>query len=120
MVSVNDVYSVLCTYETSKGYTSEELLPCCKRGLQWVMNRLKDEADEDDPLIAVTAAAIANFYFFIMRLSDPDTYESFKTGDMTIKRSPEKELKLAMEKRSLAIAEASSIIKDMGFYCRGR
>ncbi len=118
MISVSDVYAVLCTYETSKGYTSEELLPCCTRGLQWVKNRLKDDADENDPLITLTAAAIANFYFYIKRLSDIDTYENYRVGDITIKRNPEKELKLAMEKRSLAIAEASSILKDTGFYCR--
>ena len=120
MVSVSDVYAVLCTYETSKGFTSEELLPCCRRGLLWVNNRLRDDADENDPLIAITAAAVANFYFSVMRLSDPDTYLSFKAGDMTIKRDPWKEYKLAMEKRALAIAEASSIIKDTEFYCRGR
>lgn len=119
MIGVSDVYAVLCTYETSKGYTSEELFPYCKRGLQWVRNRLKDNVDEEEPLIAVTAAAVANFYFFIGRLSDTDCYESFKAGDMTIKRDPAKELKLAMEKRSLAIAEASSILNDTGFFCRG-
>ena len=120
MVSVSDVYAVLCTYETSKGFTSQELLPSCRRGLQWVKNRLKDDADENDPLIAPTAAAIANFFFFITRLSDTDTFESYKVGDMTIKRNPEKELKLALQKRSMAIAEASSILQDTGFYCSGR
>lgn len=117
MISVSDVYSVLCTYETSKGYTSEELFPCCERGLRWVKERLKDGVDENDPLIAVTAAAIANFYFYIRRLSDIDSFENYRVGDMTIGRSPEKELRLAMEKRSFAIAEASSILKDGGFYC---
>ncbi|MBQ7296014.1 MAG: hypothetical protein IJW86_07460 [Clostridia bacterium] len=120
MISVSDVYTILCTYETSKGYTSEELFPCCERGLRWVMSRLKEGTDENDPLIAVTAAAIANFYFFIRRLSDTDTFESYKVGDMTISRNPEKELRLAMQKRSLAIAEASSILNDGGFYCSGR
>ncbi len=117
MISVSDVYGVLCTYETSKGISSEELLPCCKRGLEWVKNRLRDDADENDPLITMTAAAIADFYFFIKRLSDIDSYESYKVGDMTIKRNPEKEMKLALEKRAFAIAEAGSILKDGGFYC---
>lgn len=117
MITVSDVYSVLCTYESSKGFSSEELLPCCERGLQWVRARLREGTDENDPLIAVTAAAVADYYFFIQRLSDIDTYESYKVGDMTIKRNPEKEMKLAMERRALAIAEAGSILKDGGFYC---
>ena len=117
MINVSDVYAVLCTYETSKGFSSEELLPCCSRGLDWVMARLKDGTDENDPLITLTAAAVANFYFFIRRMSDIDSYESYKAGDMTIKRNPEKELRLALQKRQLAIAEAGSILKDGGFYC---
>lgn len=117
MISVSDVYAIVCTYETSKGYTSQELFPCCERGLNWVRTRLREGTDENHPLIAPTAAAIANFYFFIQRLSDTDSFENYKVGDMTISRNPEKELRIAMQKRSLAIAEASSILKDGGFYC---
>lgn len=117
MVSVSDVYSVLCTYENAKGLSSDRLFPLCRRGLDWVKAHLRDDADENDPLIAVTAAAIADFYVFLIRLSDVDSYESYKVGDMTIKRNPEKEIKLALQRRSLAIAEAGSILKDGGFYC---
>lgn len=120
MITVSDVYSALCAYETSKEHTGEELFPCCERGLAWVKARLKDGTDENDPLITQTAAAIADFYFFIRRFSDTDSYESYKAGDMTVKRNPEKEMRLAIEKRALAIAEASSILKDGGFYCCGK
>ncbi len=120
MINVSDVYSVLCTYENAKAFSSDELFPLCSRGLDWVKARLKDDADENDPLIAVTAAAIADFYVFLMSLSEVDSYESYKVGDMTIKRNPEKEIKLAMQKRSLAIAEAGSILKDGGFYCASK
>lgn len=117
MINVSDVYAVLCTYESAKGYNAEELFPCCEQGLQWVMANLKDTADENDPLIAVTAAAIANFSFYLSNQTEADTYESYKVGDMTVSRNPEKELRLAERKRDLAIAQAHSILRDGGFYC---
>ena len=117
MINVSDVYAVLCTYESSKGYTGEELFPCCEQGLRWVRDNLRDTADENDPLIALTAAAVADFLFFIKRQTETDSYESYKVGDMTVRRNPEKELKLAEKKRDLAIARAHSILKDGGFYC---
>lgn len=120
MINVSDVYTALCANETSKGHTGQELFPCCEKGLAWVKARLKDDVDENDPLIAQTAAAVAEFYFFIKSLSQEDSYESYKVGDMTVKRDPEKEMKLAIQKRALAIADASSILKDGGFYCCGK
>ena len=117
MINVSDVYAALCTYESSKGYTGEELFPCCEQGLHWMKENLRDTADENDPLIISTAAAIADFYLFLKRQTETDTYESYKVGDMTISRNPEKELRLAERKRDLAIARAHSILKDGGFYC---
>lgn len=117
MINVSDVYAVLCTYESAKGYTGEELFPCCEQGLQWVKDNLRDGADENSPLIAQTAAAVANFQLYLKNQTEADTYESYKVGDMTVSRNPEKELRLAERKRDLAIARAHSILRDGGFYC---
>lgn len=117
MINVSDVYAVLCTYESAKGYTGEELFPCCKQGLDWVKENLRDTADENDPLIAVTAAAVADFFFYLKRQTEADSYESYKVGDMTVRRNPEKELRLAEHKRDLAVARAHGILRDGGFYC---
>ena len=119
MITVNDVYAALCTYESAKGLTGEELFPCCKQGLDWVKANLRDSADERDPLIATTAAALADFYLFLKKQSEADTYESYKVGDMTIRRNIEKELLIAEKKRDMAIARAHSILNDGGFYCCG-
>ena len=120
MITVSDVYAALCTYESAKGYTGEALFPCCKQGLDWVKSNLKGSADENDPLITDTAAAIADFYLFLKKQTESDTYESFKVGDMTVRRNMEKELILAEKKRDLAIARAHSILIDGGFYCCGQ
>ncbi len=120
MITVSDVYTVLCSYENTQEYKGDQLFPCCEKGLNWVKARLKDSADENDPLIAQTAAAIAQFYLFIRRTCDVDSFESYKAGDMTVKRDPEKEMRLAIKRRAIAIAEASSILKDGGFYCCGK
>ena len=115
MINISDVYAALCTYESVKGYSSEELLPCCCQGLDWVMENLRETADEDDPLIIHTAAALADFYFFLKKHCETDSYDSYKVGDMTISRNAEKQLKLAERKRDLAIARAFRILKDGGF-----
>ena len=120
MINVSDVYAALCTYESVKGYGSDMLFPCCEQGLSWVKENLRDTADENDPLIITTAAALADFYFFLKKQSETDTYESYKVGDMTVSRNAEKELKVAERKRDLAIARACSILKDGGFYFCGQ
>lgn len=119
MITVNDVYAALCTYESAKGLTGEELFPCCSQGLDWVKANLRDSADENDPLITETAAALADFYLFLKKQSETDAYESYKVGDMTIRRNIEKELSIAEKKRDMAIARAHSILNDGGFYCCG-
>ena len=120
MVNVSDVYAALCTYESAVGYTSDVLLPCCRQALDWVKENLRSSADEDSPLIVSTAAAVANFYFFLKKQSETDSFENYKVGDMTISRNPEKEFKIAERKLNLAIAQAHSILKDGGFYCIGK
>ncbi len=120
MINVSDVYAALCTYESSKGYTGEELFPCCEEALTWVKENLRDSADENSPLIALTAAAIADFLWFLKKQTETDSYESYKVGDMTVSRNIERELLVAERKRDIAIARAHSILKDGGFYCRGK
>lgn len=120
MVNISDVYAALCTYESVRGISSDVLFPCCEQGLGWVKENLKDSADENDPLIIPTAAAIADFYFFLKRQSETDSYESYKVGDMTVSRNTERELKIAERKRDLAIARAHSILRDGGFFFSAR
>ncbi|MBO5937304.1 MAG: hypothetical protein J6V06_00175 [Clostridia bacterium] len=120
MISVSDVYAALCTYESSKAFTGEELFPCCEQGLSWVKANLRDTADENDPLIIHTAAAVADFCLFLKKQTETDTYESYKVGDMTVRRNAEKELLLAEKKRDMAIARAHTILNDGGFYCCGQ
>ena len=115
MINISDVYAALCTYESVRGYSSDVLFPCCEQGINWVRDNLRDTADENDPLIVTTAAALSEFYFFLRRQSETDAYESYKVGDMTVSRNAEKELRVAERKRDLALARAHSILRDGGF-----
>lgn len=119
MISVNDVYTLFCNYSDVTDFTEEQLLPCCQDGLNWVLRRLRDTADKSDPLITETAAAIAHFFFFIRRLTEPDKYENLKIGDMTITQNPMKQYQAEKELRRQAIANAAPILKDGGFFFRG-
>lgn len=119
MITVDDICTALSAYSDMEGYSTEQLLPSCENGLRWVLRRLKDNVDENDPLITETAAALAHYYYFICRLADPEKYESYKIGDITIKHNPEKELKREKEMRKEAIVNAASILKDGGFFFSG-
>lgn len=119
MTEVSNVLTCLMKYADTEGFTAEQLTPCCERGLLWVNERLRPGADRESPLIPHTAAALAHYFFFLARLTEADRYESFTAGDMTVKRSTESELKLEERIRDEAIAAASSILTDGGFYFCG-
>lgn len=120
MYTAENVCSVLKAYADMADYTEEQLMPSCSNGLNWVNARLKSGVDESDPLILTTAAALAHFFFFIVRLAEPDKYENYKVGDVTVKQEPLKLFRFEKQIREQAIADASTILKDCGFYCRGR
>ena len=120
MYNYVDVYNSLMAYSDMDGYDEEQVLPSCEDGLAWVNRHLKDGVDEKNPLILSTAAAMAHFYFFLKRLCEPEKYQNYKVGDVTVKQEPLKLLQFEKEIRKQAIADACSILKDCGFYCRGK
>lgn len=119
MTEVSDVLACLMNYADMDSFTAEQLQSSCERGLLWVYGNLKPGADKGSPLIPHTAAAMAHYYFFLSRLTETDKYESYTAGDMTIKRNLEKEMKMETRIKDEAIAAASSILKDGGFFCCG-
>lgn len=120
MYTAYDVYESLMRYSDMDGYTDDQMFPSCEDGLSWVNRHLKDGVDEKDPLILSTAAAMAHFFFFLKRLCEPEKYQNYKVGDITVKQEPLKLLQFEKEIRKQALADACSILKDCGFYCRGK
>ncbi len=119
MADVNEVLTCLTEYADTEGYDENQLRPHCERGLLWVRGNLKPGADKESPLIAPTAAAVAHYYFFMARLTETDKYQAFQAGDMTVRRDIEKEMKLESRIKDEAVAAASSILTDGGFYFSG-
>lgn len=119
MTEVSDVLTCLQSYADTEDCTAEQLMPFCERGLLWVQSRLRPEADRESPLISAAAAAVAHYFFFLTRLTETDRYESFTAGDMTVRRNTEKEIRTEERARNEALAAASSVLKDGGFFCRG-
>ena len=115
MIQVSEVMELLMNYADMEGYSDEQVLPSCERGVQWVTQRLRSGAENNKELINHTAAALAHYFFFLCRLSEPDKYDTYKAGDMSIKRNLEKELLYETEIRNQAIAAASEILEDGGF-----
>ncbi len=119
MTEVSDVLTCLQNYSDTEGFTAEQLQLSCERGLLWVYSNLKPGADKESPLIVHTAAAMAHYFFFLTRLTETDKYESYTAGDMTVRRSLEKEMRFEERIKNEAIAAAASILTDGGFFCRG-
>lgn len=119
MTQVSDVLTCLKAYADMEPYTAEQLTSCCERGLFWVQSNLKSQADRESPLIPPTAAAMAHYFFFLTRMTETDKYEAYTAGDMTVRRNLEREMRFEEKAKNEAIAAASSILRDGGFFCRG-
>ncbi len=117
MITANDVLTVLRSNYDTEDYPEAELLLSCEYGLSRVVSRLKKGVSTSDPLITHTAAAVARFHFFIRSLTEPEKYESYRVGDVAVNCNPDKALEREKMLRDAALAEASSILEDGGFYC---
>ncbi len=117
MITANDVLTVLCSNYDTADFPEEELLSCCELGLTFVQERLRKGVTASNPLIAVTAAAVAHYHFFVRTLSEPEKYETYRVGDITVNNSPTKALQREIQIRDEALARANSILEDGGFAC---
>ena len=119
MITSSDVLNELCRNYDTSDYPQEDLLACCETGIRWVNARLKPGVDKKDPLVTQTAAAVAHYHFFVKTLTEPEKYESYRVGDITINSDPSKALEREKAIRDNALADAASILVDGGFYCCG-
>lgn len=115
MVSVADVYNALKNYSDTEGFSEEQLISFAESGLGFVKGRLKEGTDENHPLILRTATIVAHYNFFLGTLSSSDRYESYKAGDMTVRRNISKEFLIEKEVLMNALCEAADILTDKGF-----
>lgn len=118
MIDANAVYSRLASYHDTRDFPQEDILDCAQSGFNYVSSRLKAGVS-NDALFLEAAAAVAHYYFFIRTLNNPEKYESYKVGDITVTNDPQKALEREKEMRDRALAEASSILIDGGFFCCG-
>ena len=115
MVSVTDVYNALKNYSDTEGVSESQINSFAEAGLSFVKGRLKEDTDENNPLILRTATVIAHYNFFLGTLSSSDRYESYKAGDMTIRRNISKEFQIEKEVLMNTLCEAAEILTDKGF-----
>lgn len=115
MISVADVCNALKSYSDTEGFSENQLTSFAEAGLSFVKGRLKKGIDESHPLILRTATVVAHYNFFLGTISPSDRYESYKAGDMTVKRNISKEFMIEKEVLMNAICEAAEILTDKGF-----
>ncbi|MCM1365268.1 MAG: hypothetical protein NC122_09045 [Faecalibacterium sp.] len=116
MIEAIEVCAILKEYTDFEDMGATDLLLPCQQGLDWVRRHLRDDVNENDPLIIKTAAALARFNIFVKRIGETERYKSYKVGDMTIQRNLEEEYNIEKEMRQQALIEAAEILKDGGFY----
>jgi len=117
MITANDVLTVLRSNYDTADFPDEELLSCCELGLRFISEKLRPGVSADNPLIAETAAAVAHYHFFVRTLAEPEKYESYRVGDITVKNEPTKALQREILVRDEALARAHVILEDGGFVC---
>ena len=115
MVTVTDVYNALKNYSDTEGVSESKLTSFAEAGLNFVKGRLRDDSDENSPLILRTATVVAHYNFFLRTISSTDRYESYKAGDMTVRRNISKEFQIEKEVLINALCEAADILTDKGF-----
>ena len=86
------------------------------RALGEVKEQLRDGADDSDPCVAQTAAALARYRLFCNMLEGGDRFSSYKAGDITIARDLKAEFALERQLRQQALLDAVPILKDGGFF----
>lgn len=115
MISVTDVLNALSLYPDTENFSEAQLKHFAETGLNFVKSRLRDNVDESNPLILETAAVVAHYNFFVGTPGTADRYESYKAGDMTIRRNLLKELQFEKEILATALSNAASILVDKEF-----
>jgi len=86
------------------------------RALGEVKEQLRDDADEHDPRVVLTAAALARYRLFCNMLEGGDRFSSYKAGDITIARDLKAEFELERQLRQQALLDAVPILQDGGFF----
>ena len=116
MIEALDLCAVLKENSAYEELEVAVLLPVCRRALDRVLRNLKQDVDEDDPLIARTAAALARFELFTLCRDEAARFSGFKAGDITIQKDLQKEFQMERTLRDEALAEAAPILRDGGFF----
>ncbi len=115
MISAVDVCNALKSYSDTEGFSESQLSSFAEAGLSFVKGRLREGVDENHPLILRTATVVAHYNFFLGTISSSDRYESYKAGDMTVRRNISKEFQIEKEVMLNALCEAAEILTDKGF-----
>lgn len=115
MISAADVSNALKSYSDTEGFSESQLSSFAEAGLSFVKGRLREGVDENHPLILRTATVVAHYNFFLGTISSSDRYESYKAGDMTVRRNISKEFQIEKEVMLNALCEAAEILTDKGF-----
>lgn len=116
MTDAATVFALLKAYTDTENITAQEVLPLCQRALDYVLSRLKETADREDPLIGETAAAVARYLIFKKQSGVGQRFQKYKIGDISTERNAEKELLVENQLMQEALANAAGILRDGGFY----
>lgn len=117
-MTVINKWSVLSALKQNYSPGDEDetaLLAVCASASEEISVKMKDGADPGDIRLINAAAAVANYRLALRRSFSASQITSFKAGDVTVTKTPQASLDLALDEKNQAIMHAYPLLQDDGF-----
>lgn len=112
MIDKMEVFAYFNSAEDVSESEQNQLMACCERACSFIMPKIKDDIEHNDPRVVSAAAGAAKFFLFCSTMTSGT---SFKAGDVTISRDQSKQYDYQYRLFNLSMAQAADVLKDGGF-----
>ncbi|NMP37114.1 MAG: hypothetical protein GX051_03170 [Clostridiales bacterium] len=115
MISSQSVFERLRQITALDSEGAAEALPLCALAALGISERTRDGADDCDERLINAAAACAFYKLMLLRAVKSDSPDSFKAGDITVKKASDANVRLAQSLMDNMMLEAAPLLRDSGF-----
>ncbi|NLA77812.1 MAG: hypothetical protein GX851_08320 [Clostridiales bacterium] len=115
MISSHSVLERLRQLTALDSEGAAEALPLCALAAIGISERARVDADLNDERLLNAAAACAFNNLTLLRTVKADDPESFKAGDITVKKNCDSNVRLASKLMESMMLEAAPLLKDTAF-----
>lgn len=115
MINRWSVLSALKQYLAPDEADEARLPALCAAACRELEPRIKEDADCDDIRLINAAAAIVGCKLALARINSDNGLTSFKAGDVTVSKTPQAVMEIALDEKRRAFAEALPLLRDEQF-----